>query len=147
MLIGNYSAALSLKRRVAIPKKFREQMGANIIVARWYDKCLVLVSNTNWENLIKRITGNSRMVTSHVRDTDRFIMGSAFELEADDQGRVILPSMLVNFAGFSDEVVFIGLGDRVEIWDKTEWEKRNQMITQNAENLLEELAKDKEVIS
>jgi MraZ protein len=141
MLIGSYTSNLSPKRRVAIPIKFRQELGGNIIIAKWYEKCLILISKGNWNELFKRITGEVKMITATVRDTDRFIMGSAFELEPDNQGRVIIPNSLAEFAGLKTEVVFIGLNDKVEIWDKSEWTKREEIVSKNAEELIEELAK------
>lgn len=142
MLIGNYSTKLSQGHRVAVPNNFRKEIGNTFVVAKWYEKCLVLVSSESWKELLKRITGGTQFVTQSVRDTDRFILGSAFELTSDAQGRVVLPASLVQFAGFEDEVVFIGLGDRVEVWDKAEWEKREAYVSEHAGELLEQIAKD-----
>jgi MraZ protein len=140
MLIGTFSSNLTTGRRLAIPAKFREEIGGNFIVAKWYERCLVLVSNTGWEGLLNKLTGRSQIVTAPVRDTDRFIMGSAYELAADGQGRVVLPEALVDYAKLEGEVLFMGLGDRVEIWDKGLWLKREEYISENAAKMLEELA-------
>ena len=142
MLLGNYSTKISSGHRVAVPNNFRKEVGITFVIAKWYEKCLVLVSSERWNELLKRITGETQFVTQSVRDTDRFILGSAFELSTDAQGRVVLPASLVQFAGFQDEVVFIGLGDRVEIWDKAEWDKREAYISEHATELLEQIAKN-----
>jgi len=114
-----------------------------MIVAKWYEGCLVLIGETNWDALLKRLTGESKIITAPVRDTDRFILGSAYELDPDAQGRVILPLSLVNYASLSKDVVFIGLGDRAEIWDRKEWEKRESFVSQHAGEFLENLADKK----
>lgn len=147
MLIGNYSTKISQANRVAIPGQFRKELGQIFIVARWYESCLVLVSRTGWNELLKRITGETKFVTQSVRDTDRFILGSAFELTTDSQGRSVLPKSLVDFAKLHEEVVFIGLGDRVEIWNKAEWEKREKYVADNAAKLLESIANNGEKTS
>ena len=144
MLIGQYSTNLSPKRRIAIPKKIREKLGKKMIVAKWYEGCLVLIGEANWEALLNRLTGESKMITAPVRDTDRFVLGSAYELDTDDQGRVILPSSLTNYAKLSKRVVFVGLGDRAEIWDKDEWEKRELYIARHAGEFIEKLAEKDE---
>ena len=86
MLIGSYSAVLSDSRRVAVPKKFNEELGSKPIVAKWYEDCLIIVSNGFWENLSKRLTGDRKTIDLGVRDIERFILGSAFETEPDEQG-------------------------------------------------------------
>ena len=142
MLLGTYYGVLSPKRRTAVPASFRKVLGKDIILAKWYEGCLVLVGEPSWNALLKRLTGKSGTVTAPVRDTDRFILGSAFSLEADEQGRVVIPEVLAAYAGLGKDVVFIGLGDRAEIWNKEEWLKKEIEISKNASRLLEEVANE-----
>jgi len=142
MLIGNYSSKISLANRVAIPNSFRKEIGKTFVIAKWYENCLVIVSSSNWSELLKRITGKTEFITQSVRDTDRFILGSAFELTTDSQGRAVLPKSLAEFASLSEEVIFLGLGDRVEIWAKKAWEEKEKLVSTNAAQTLEKLAKD-----
>lgn len=140
MLLGNYTSSLSQGKRLAVPKKFRTQLGENCILAKWYDKCLVLLSTEQWSELLQKLTVNESVPTAAVRDTVRFIMGSAYELTPDSQGRVVVPDALLQFAGISSDVVFLGLGSRVEIWDKKQWSEKESYIAEHAGGLLEELA-------
>ncbi len=140
MFIGQYEAVLGEKNRIAIPKKFRNELGEKFIIAKWYEGCLVLVSGKYWSALLEKLRGRSKIITLPVRDTDRFILGSAYEVEPDSQGRVVLPEKLVKYASLKNEVSFLGLGDRIEIWDKVLWEKREKFISENAEKLVEKLA-------
>ncbi len=143
MIIGNYTSKLTSSRRVAIPKKIREKLGNRFIIARWYENCLVAVSTDAWQELLNKLTGKSDIFTSPVRDTDRFILGSAYEVNTDSQGRALLPESLVKFAGLTDDVVFVGLGERVELWNKASWQKHEEFIQKNASQLVENLAKEK----
>jgi MraZ protein len=143
MLLGNYISQLGSGKRVAVPKKFRSQLGATCVVAKWYDKCLVLLSEEAWSELLQRLTVTESIPTAAVRDTMRFVMGSAFEVSFDHQGRFVLPDTLLGYAGIKDEVIFLGLGERIEIWDKNEWETKEQNISENAGALLEQLADGK----
>lgn len=139
MLIGQFTTLLTSKRRIAVPQHLRKQLGSKLIVARWYEKCLVLVSQESWQALLQRLTGKVEIITAPVRDTDRFIMGAAFELEADGQGRILLPESLVAFAALEKEVIFIGLGDRVEIWNKNVWQAKEKYLSAHAAELVEKL--------
>lgn len=143
MLLGNYLSQLGQGKRVAVPKKFRSQLGDSCIVAKWYDKCLVLLSEEAWSELLQRLTVTETIPTQAVRDTMRFVMGSAFEVEFDRQGRFVLPDALLNYADIKEEVMFLGLGSRIEIWDKKEWETKENYIAEHAGALLEQLADDK----
>jgi len=143
MLIGMYSGTMSAKRRVAVPKRFLEEMGSDLIVAKWYEKCLVLVSTKFWDELFERLTGRGKAKTYGIRDNERFVLGSAFEVFPDDQGRIVVPETLSGYANFSKEVVFLGLRDRVEIWSKESWEQKEAGLEPIAKEEIEKI--DKEV--
>ena len=139
MLIGHYITKIGDKRRIAVPVKFRRVLGKKMIVAKWYEGCLVLISAGSWLELMKRVTGETKMVSLSVRDIDRFILGSAFELTVDDQGRVLVPEVLSEYASLKEDVVFVGLGDRIEIWSRDEWLKREKHVAIHASELMEKL--------
>ncbi len=145
MLLGLYEAKLTDKGRLALPKKFRKQLGENVIIARWYETCLVVVGKKEWEELLSKLTGKAEFITRPVRDTDRFILGSAFEVDLDKQGRFVVPRLLKDYAGLRSEVVFLGLGNRVEIWSKKNWSVRENAIQKQAESLVEKIAEDAKV--
>lgn len=142
MVIGSYSTSITSSRRVAVPKRFREELGDKFVAAKWYERCLVMVSLSSWGEMVSKLTGSSKIITSTVRDTERFILGSAYELEPDAQGRVVLPSALVGYAELKSDVVFLGLGDRIEVWSKGNWEVRESYVADNAAELIERIAKD-----
>ncbi|MCH7729996.1 cell division/cell wall cluster transcriptional repressor MraZ [Patescibacteria group bacterium] len=144
MLIGQYFTKLTEKGRCALPKKFRRQLGDKAIIAKWYEGCLVVVGEKLWEVLLIKLTGKSEIITQPVRDTDRFILGSAFEFTTDSQGRFVIPKVLREYAGLKEEVVFVGLGERVEVWSKGAWSQREDYVQKHASELVEKLAKAKE---
>ncbi|SRR5258708_2675517 len=141
MLIGSYIGNLGDKRRTAIPKKFLVELGEKPIVAKWYENCLILVSTEFWEKLLGRLTGETRVLRLGVRDIERFILGSAYETEPDGQGRVIIPEMLAKYANLDKDFVFVGLIDRVEIWNKEIWDKKSMELSKTTKEYIEELGK------
>lgn len=141
MLIGSYLGSLSDKRRVAVPKKFLAELGQNPILAKWYEDCLILVSSDFWDRLFDRLVGGKKTISYGVRDIERFILGSAFEAEPDDQGRIIIPEILSEYAGLEKDLIFIGLRDRVEIWPKGVWDKKSGELAKTTKDYIEVLAK------
>jgi len=139
MLIGQYTSRLSKKRRVAIPAKFRAELGEKVILTRWYENCLVLVSFDQWNLLVNKLIGEAKGITEPMRDTDRFLLGLAYEFDLDDQGRGIIPENLAKYAGIEENIVFLGLGNRVEIWEESEWLKREKYVTESASKLIDKL--------
>lgn len=140
MLIGSYSGVLSPKRRTAIPKKFLTELGNSFIIAKWYEGCLVIVEKSVWEALLERVSPKGTVVTGPVRDTDRFILGSAYEIVADEQGRIVIPASLAFYARLSQRITFLGLRDRIEIWNEEVWLKKEREIASQAGEILEKLA-------
>jgi MraZ protein len=139
-LIGQYEVKLTEKGRLALPVGYRKIVGNKAFIARWYEGCLVIVSSGSWDALLERVTAKSAHLTQAVRDTDRFILGSAFEIELDEQGRFVVPKLLREYAQLSGNVTFLGLGDRIEIWDSNAWNKREKIIYDSASALLERIA-------
>lgn len=143
MLLGTYPAKFVSGHRVAVPSVLRKDLGKTFILARWYEGCLVLIDKEGWDALYKRLIGEERLVITPVRDTERFILAQAFEVTPDDQGRIVIPERLIEYSRFNEDIYFIGVGDRVEIWNKELWESKEKEVVENAASFIEQMAKNK----
>lgn len=141
MLLGTYPARFVAGHRVAVPANLRRDLGEKFILARWYEGCLVLIDINRWQNLYQRLGGDKNLIVRPIRDTERFILAQAFEAVPDDQGRIVIPERLIEYSSLDDDIYFIGLGDRVEIWNKSLWEEKEKEIIKGATEYIEELAK------
>lgn len=142
MYLGTYNVKVASGRRVFIPAPFRVELGEKLIIAKWYENCLVLVAADKWQALYKKLIGSQKVIVSPIRDTERFILGSAYNSEPDEQGRIVISENLSEFASLGEEVSFIGLGNRIEIWDKKIWKEKQKSLTKEAAGLIEKLAKN-----
>jgi MraZ protein len=52
------------------------------------------------------------------------IFGEAVQLPFDGDGRVILPSEFMDFAGIDERAAFVGMGHKFQIWDPDSFDKR-----------------------
>ena len=129
---------------MSVPSQFRKELGQSCILVRWYEGCLVLVSEESWNALYKRLVGTETLIVNPVRDTERFILGSAYNVYPDEQGRIVIPERLALYSGLTDDIYFIGLGEKAEIWDKSAWEVKEKEVVRDADKFLEELAKRNE---
>src|SRR5258708_1058678 len=141
MLIGSYLGNLGEKRRTAIPKKFLSELGNELILAKWYEDCLILVTGEFWKVIRSRLTEGESGLKLGVRDIERFILGSAFETEPDAQGRIIVPEILAKYANLDKDLVFVGLLDRIEIWEKEVWDKKSDELSRTTKEYIEEIGK------
>lgn len=138
MLIGEFETKITENKRLAVPKKFRDELKGKLILMNGYEGCLVLVNQERFLALTKDIT-EGKFINDSVRDISRFLVGSAHEIETDKQGRFVLPESLYEYAGLDDTCTFLGLYNWIEIWDKTKWEKRKKHIQKNANEISEKL--------
>lgn len=143
MLIGQYISKLTDKDRISVPKKVRAELGEELVIARWYEKCLVLVAKDSWEKLQSRVRGKTSIITTPVRDIERFILGLAFEIRLDKQGRFVLPKPLIDYAQVKDEIIFVGLGDRCEVWASESWINLENQVEEKARKAIDRISKIK----
>lgn len=139
MIIGEYTSKIGAKNRVAIPKRFRKELGEGLILTRGYEDALVLVNKQMWKQIAGEVMEGS-FINRNIRDTSRFLVGSAVELEPDMQGRVVIPKSLYDHAQLDKEAVFIGLVNWVEIWSKDKWSARVKYLSENGEEIANQLS-------
>ncbi len=120
MFMGEYNHSIDAKGRVSVPAKFREALGDTFVVSRGLDGCLFIFTNEEWKRFEEKLK-TLPMSDNQARKFVRFFLAGASEVETDKQGRVLLPSVLREFAGLGKDVVMVGVGARAEIWDKNRW--------------------------
>ncbi len=119
MLTGTFRHTLDTKGRVIVPARFREDLGETFMITKGLDDCLALYSMKEWQALEEKIAA---LPMAASRQITRFIFGSAYPLELDNNGRAVIPPELRKFAGLSKDVVILGVSTRAEIWDSEKWE-------------------------
>lgn len=138
MLIGQFHSKINIKGRVAFPKRFREELGDRVVVTVGYEGSLIVVSSEGWRALVEA-TEDKPFILGSARDTNRFLLGGATEIELDAQGRFVVPPYLREYGKLSEEVVFLGLNKYVEIWDKKQWQEYQKYLDQNIGQIAEKL--------
>ena len=136
MLIGEYEHSLDAKGRLIMPAKLREDMGEKFILTTGLDGCLFGFSMSEWEKFedkLKALPITNKNASNFVR----FFLSGATECELDKQGRFLIPNNLRTAANLEKETVIIGVGTRLEIWDKSTWSKCDENISADeiAENM------------
>lgn len=138
MLIGQYQTKIDIKGRVALPAKFKRLLGNRIIITAGYEQSLMVVAQKDWQGEIDRVTNQSSTL-GLTRETDRFLLGSAYEVELDNQGRFIIPKYLRSYAGLAEAIIFVGVGKRAEVWSQSKWDKYSQYLNEKVKELGEKL--------
>lgn len=139
MLIGEFRHIIDDKKRVSLPASFRKEIGKKIVITKGLDSCLLAYKIADWQKVLTKMEGLS-MASGGARAFTRFILGSAFEVEVDTMGRILIPDYLKDFADLKSRVVIVGLNDRMEIWDERKWKENIDKVEKQADVLAERLS-------
>lgn len=120
VLLGTYTPKIDGKGRVALPAKFRAQLGTGFVMAKGQERCVYVLPMQEFQRITAQIQRTS-MSNKSARDYLRVFLSGAVDQEPDKQGRIVVPPMLREYANLGDEIVVIGVGTRAEIWNKTAW--------------------------
>lgn len=138
MLIGEYIHSVDQKNRVSLPVKFRREIGKRVVITRGLDHCLFLYSLAEWRKISAKLSGLG-MGPVQMRGFSRFMLSGAVEVEVDAIGRILIPDFLKTFAGIKENIVFTGVGGRIELWDEKTWGAYKEHIEKEGESLAEKL--------
>jgi MraZ protein len=139
MFLGEYEHSLDDKGRLAVPARFREELGESLFVTRGFDHCLMGFPRQRWEELAQQI-GAMTLGQGDARNLRRLLFSGAAEVSFDRQGRVLIPQNLREYAGLRDQVVIAGLNTHFEIWSRERWEQVLNTLDVNGSLFAEQLA-------
>jgi MraZ protein len=124
-LTGTYSRSLDDKRRLAVPKRLREEFGSEeppcLYVAPGTDRSLALYAPAAFERLAEKLANQSTNRLD-VRTYLRLFYARAEKVDLDGQGRIRIPDRLADFAQLERDIVLLGVHDHAEIWNSALWD-------------------------
>lgn len=138
MLIGEYEHSLDAKGRLIMPVKLREDIGEKFIITKGLDGCLFGFSQSEWANFEEKLK-TLPLTNKNARDFVRFFLSGATECEIDKQGRFLIVSNLREYASMDKEIVIIGVGTRIEIWNREKWKAYNSDENISADSIAENM--------
>lgn len=138
MFIGEHIHSIDNKKRLAIPARFRKELGEKAILTRGLDNCLFLYPVQEWQNFGEKL-GQLSMGQANTRSFARLLLSGAAEVEFDNLGRILIPDYLKNYAGLKKKIVVAGVLNRLEIWDQEKWIRYKEEIEKNTDAIAEKL--------
>jgi MraZ protein len=124
MFMGEYIHTIDAKGRIIVPSKFREDLGEEFVITLGLDGCLFAYPNSEWQTFIEKL--KTLPGTKEARQLQRYFMAGAAECQVDKQGRILIPIRLRESANLEKDIVFVGVLNKIEIWDKERWDKNNE---------------------
>lgn len=134
--VGEYLHSVDNKGRVALPAKFREMLGPRFMITRGLDQCLTVYPSEEWAHVLETVKGLPQN-QKEARAYARYFLSGAMEVDPDKQGRIVLPQSLREYAGISKDVYVLGVGNRVEVWDKAAWDSSKLDIGERFSSIAE----------
>jgi len=138
LLTGRYDRALDDKLRLALPKPLRDALSAEkqLILTPGTDGSLSLFPGRAFAAFAEKLAARSP-TGQDVRAYSRLLYSQSQTVEIDSQGRIRLSAELAELAKLEDAVVLIGVGDRVELWNKSRWEAYRGRLQPHYDELAE----------
>ncbi len=127
MFRGHFEHAIDDKGRTSLPARFREVLGPSsdfrlVLTPALGDPCLDVYPMKAWEELEAKLA-QLNAFDPQVIDFRRFYVSAAVECEIDKQGRILVPPSQREHAGLSKNVMWLGHGQKAELWSKEQWER------------------------
>jgi MraZ protein len=117
---GSYTYSVDSKGRINIPAKLRKSVSPDandtFVVTRGYEQCLFVYPLDEWNVLEKAIRDLSASDPKH-RFFMRTLLQYATESQLDGQSRISIPKELLQLAGIENEVLILGVLERIEVWN------------------------------
>jgi len=127
MFIGEYRHTIDIKKRLALPAKFRRELGKTVTVTRGLDNCLVIYPLKEWQVMSNKL-GKLPASQLEARGFARIMLAGAMAVELDRLGRILIPEYLKEYAALKKNVVVCGLYNRLEVWDAQKWETYKRKV-------------------
>lgn len=138
MLIGQYEHTIDNKKRLALPAKFRGELGLNVIITRGVGSCLAVYTEKEWQIMAEKLS-SLPISQAEARSFARIILSGAMEASVDKLGRILIPDYLKDYAGLKKNVTICGLSTRLEIWDSEKWQEYKSKAEEGVEELVSKL--------
>lgn len=119
-LLGTYFHTLDAKNRLIVPAKFIPVLKKEIVVNKGFDGCLELRTASEFEKFTNQLMSYSNN-KKDTRILTRQLLANAADLEIDSAKRILIPQVLLAEVGITKEVAIIGVGSKIEIWDKAKY--------------------------
>lgn len=122
---SEYECKLDAKGRLVLPARIKanlpESSPNELVLRRGFEPCLVLYPMLEYKKIFSRIASLNEFNEEYRALQRNFFRGNA-EVELDNTGRFLIPKNMLSYAGLDKEVIVVGMGNRVEIWNPQKYE-------------------------
>jgi MraZ protein len=123
---SEYESKLDSKGRLVLPSRIKAQLpegGDNeLVIRRGFEQCLIIYPMVEFKKVFSKISGLSEFNEEYRKLQRNFFSGTA-TVEMDNNGRFLIPKNMLAYAQLDKDVILVGMGNKVEIWNPAIYEK------------------------
>lgn len=139
MFIGTYEHSIDEKSRITLPRRFRDALGAGVVLTRGLDRNVAVYPREAWKVTVEDRISALDPLSREARELRTFFFSGAAEADLDGQGRVLVPAALTRHAGLARDVIVAGNYDHLQLWNPAAWEQHLHAVEGSAEHAAERL--------
>lgn len=123
---SEYECKLDAKGRLVLPSKIKgnlpEASGNELVLRKGFEPCLILYPMVEFKKIYSKISGLNEFNEEYRKLQRNFFRGNA-TVELDGTGRFLIPKNMISYAELQKEVIVVGMGNRIEIWNPEQYDK------------------------
>lgn len=122
---SEYESKVDAKGRLVLPARIKAQLPPDekqLVIRKGFEQCLVLYPMVEFKKVFSKISALSEF-NKDSREFQRSFLSGVLEVELDNNGRFLLPKNLLAYATIDKDVILVGTGSKVEIWNPSIYEK------------------------
>jgi MraZ protein len=128
VFFGTFQHSMDAKGRTSLPARFREALAAageaKLVLTQYpHWKAVQALPHSVWKELERKVLETSPLDARAQRNVLRFY-SSAHEVDLDVHGRVLVPPTLRSHAGLQKDVVWVGMGRTIQLFDKAAYDEQ-----------------------
>lgn len=122
---SEYECKLDAKGRLVLPARLKSALPeidqGRLMLLRGFEPCLVLYPMSSWRTILEQVASLNEFNEQYRHFQRNFLRGNT-EVELDSAGRFIIPKSMAGHAGLQKEVIVVGMGNRMELWDEKKYQ-------------------------
>jgi len=123
---SEFESKLDTKGRLVLPSRIKAQLpegeGNELVIRRGFEPCLIIYPMVEFKKVFSKISGLSEFNEEYRKLQRNFFSGTA-TVELDGNGRLLIPKNLLVYAQLEKDLTLVGMGNKVEVWNPSLYEK------------------------
>lgn len=132
MYLGLVESTCSGKNQIYFPTKFKKIAGEDLFMTNWFEFCIIILPFTDAKNVVKILSDEAVSLLSEGRKLQRYLYSGAERVMVNSEGRFTIPAHLKEYGMIQRDVIFRGVGNRIELWSKESYERYGFLTDESA---------------